>query len=155
MRISVIFTLFLISSSILAAEPSSNPPSTTEVKIPAAVTEAVQSLFKEHFQIAPSPIDGFYEVVVEGKDILYLTQDGVHIVSGNIYQIKPRENLTDKRRTELAEAFKPKRKELIDSVPETEMVVFSLPKVKRNILSMYSPMSIVAIVPKSIWKSPN
>jgi thiol:disulfide interchange protein DsbC len=67
--------------------------------------------------LRPSPIPGLYEFV-EGAEISYLTSDGKFFIDGNIYDMDSRENLTEAQRTKARAA-------LINSVPESQMVIFS------------------------------
>ncbi|MDM8559792.1 thioredoxin fold domain-containing protein [Candidatus Parabeggiatoa sp. HSG14] len=148
MRTYLMLALLIMSSSVLAADKSSpfsavadesTPPATTEAQIPAVVTDAAKLLFKgETFKIAPSPLKEFYEVVVNAKDVLYLTTDGRHVVSGSIFEVKTRNNLTKIRHDELLEAFKPQRKQAIDSVPEKEMVVFAPEKETKHTINVFT-----------------
>lgn len=73
-------------------------------------------------ELQPSPIDGLYEFS-QGADIAYVTRDGQYLLSGDLFEIKSRANLTDARR-------KVARQRLIDAVPESEMVVFGAPNAK-------------------------
>lgn len=66
---------------------------------------------------APTPIPGIVEVR-RGADIVYMSQDGKYVLTGDLYRVANHEDLTEVRRREL-------RRSLIDSVPESQMVVFS------------------------------
>jgi thiol:disulfide interchange protein DsbC len=116
--------------SLATADESTPFSATTEVpavvQVPAVVTEAAKRLFQgETFKISRSPIKGVYEVVVGGRNILYITKDGLHVVSGSIFEVDTRNNLTKMKQDQLITAFKPLRKQAIDNVPENEMVVFA------------------------------
>jgi thiol:disulfide interchange protein DsbC len=67
--------------------------------------------------LRPSPIPGIYEFV-QGAEISYLTADGKYFIDGNVYDMKSRDNLTEALRTHARVA-------LINSVPESEMLIFS------------------------------
>ena len=75
--------------------------------------------------IQPAPIEGLYEVMA-GTDLMYVTADGRHFISGPIVDLKTREDLTEPR---LAQA----RKQLIDAVGEEAMVVFGDKSAKHTI----------------------
>lgn len=66
---------------------------------------------------APTPIPGIVEVR-RGADIVYMSRDGKYVITGDLYAVGSHEDLTEVRRREL-------RRSLIDSVPESQMVVFS------------------------------
>ncbi len=64
-----------------------------------------------------TPIAGLYEFR-QGADLVYVTADGRYGISGDIYRVADKENLTETRRREL-------RLVLINAVPESSMVVFA------------------------------
>jgi len=67
----------------------------------------------------PTPIPGILEVR-RGADIVYMSRDGQYVFTGDLYQLASRTNLTEARRREL-------RTQLIDAVPESQMLIFSPP----------------------------
>jgi thiol:disulfide interchange protein DsbC len=67
--------------------------------------------------LRPSPIPGIYEFS-QGADVSYLTADGKYFLDGNVYDMSTRENLTEDLRTKARVA-------LINSVPESQMLIFS------------------------------
>ena len=75
--------------------------------------------------LRPSPIPGIYEFM-QGAEISYLTADGKYFIDGNLYDMKSRDNLTEALRTHARIA-------LINSVPESEMLIFSPPNPKYTI----------------------
>jgi len=75
--------------------------------------------------LRPSPIAGIYEFT-QGAEISYLTADGKYFIDGNLYDMKSRDNLTEELRTHARVA-------LINSVPESEMMIFSPPNPKYTI----------------------
>jgi thiol:disulfide interchange protein DsbC len=75
--------------------------------------------------LRPSPIAGIYEFT-QGAEISYLTADGKYFIDGNLYDMKSRDNLTEALRTRARVA-------LINSVPESEMMIFSPPNPKYTI----------------------
>jgi thiol:disulfide interchange protein DsbC len=75
--------------------------------------------------LRPSPIAGIYEFT-QGAEISYLTADGKYFIDGNLYDMKSRDNLTEALRTRARIA-------LINSIPESEMMIFSPPNPKYTI----------------------
>src|SRR5271170_4444343 len=67
--------------------------------------------------LRPTPIAGLYEFM-QGAEVSYLTADGKYFLDGNLYDMDSRENLTEARRMVARAA-------LINSVPESQMVIFS------------------------------
>lgn len=107
--------LLLLASGLVLASP--------EQKIRAALKEIAPEL--KITSIQPAPIKGLYEVMA-GTDLMYITADGRHFISGHIVDLKTRDDLTEPR---LAEA----RKRLIDAVGEDAMVVFGNKSAKHTI----------------------
>ncbi|HEY7930164.1 MAG TPA: DsbC family protein [Steroidobacteraceae bacterium] len=67
--------------------------------------------------VAPSPIPGIVEVR-RGADIVYMSKDGKYVLTGDLYRVDKHIDLTEQRRREL-------RRELIDALPESQMLVFA------------------------------
>ena len=64
-----------------------------------------------------SPIPGLWELA-RGADIVYITADGRFALAGDLYEIATDTNVSERRRRDV-------RLDLINSVPESQMVVFS------------------------------
>ena len=50
--------------------------------------------------VRPAPIPGLYEVLA-GSEVWYVTDDGQHLLEGNIYDLQTRHNLTEAARKEV------------------------------------------------------
>ncbi len=124
MRISMILALLALSLSVFASD---NPTSKAEQQVPDAVTVTAKNLFgkKASKKIAPAPVTGLYEVIVGNGDVLYISQDGRHIIAGRVFEAKTGQNLTQVRKNELLKQENPRRKKAMNAVDETEMVVFA------------------------------
>jgi thiol:disulfide interchange protein DsbC len=79
--------------------------------------------------LRPSPIPGIYEFS-QGADVSYLTADGKYFLDGNVYDMGTRENLTEERRAKARIA-------LINSVPESQMLIFS-PKKPQYTITVFT-----------------
>jgi thiol:disulfide interchange protein DsbC len=75
--------------------------------------------------LRPSPVPGIYEFT-QGADVSYITADGKFFLDGNLYDVQSRENLTESLRTKA-------RISMINSIPESEMLIFSPPNPKYTI----------------------
>jgi len=64
-----------------------------------------------------TPIQGIYEYA-KGTEIAYVTADGKYAISGDLYDLKSNDDLTEQHRREL-------RAKLIAAVPENQMLIFS------------------------------
>lgn len=104
-----------IATSVLAASP--------EQTIREMLEKTVPGIKISHIEAAP--IKGLYEVMV-GTDLMYVTGDGRYFVNGHIVDLKTREDLTEPR---LAVA----RKQLIDQLGESQMVIFGPADAKHTI----------------------
>lgn len=101
--------------------------------VPSAVREALAGLLNQDLQkatVVPAPIKGLYEVMIN-SEVLYITADGQHLVTGNIIEVKTRKNLTDSKRDVL-------RVKAIDTVDEKEMIVFAPEKETKYTVNVFT-----------------
>jgi thiol:disulfide interchange protein DsbC len=84
--------------------------------------------------VAPSPIPGLVEVR-RGSDIVYMSQDGKYVLTGDLYQVDKHIDLTEQRRRDL-------RRELIDALPESQMLVFA-PKRPKYTVTVFTDVDCV------------
>jgi thiol:disulfide interchange protein DsbC len=68
-------------------------------------------------ELRASAIPGMYELV-RGTDIAYVTSDGKYAISGDLYDLKANDNLTEVRRRDI-------RLQLLATVPESDMLIFA------------------------------
>lgn len=83
------------------------------------VREGMQKLVSGHpiTSISVSPIPGVYEVMV-GMDVFYVSADGKYLLSGKLFDIASRSDLTTPK-------LKRVKSEALDKVDEASMVIFS------------------------------
>lgn len=107
-RLIVVFLVFC-SQAAFALTPDEVAEKLTTLKIP--VTE-----------VRDSGVDGLYEVLVTGGQSLFVTTDGSHLLTGDLFQVTNSGfvNQTEVRRNAW-------RKDLMDGLKESEMVVFAPP----------------------------
>lgn len=85
--------------------------------VPAAVVDAVNSLFTQApDKIEPAPMPGFYQVSF-GSQLYYVSRDGRYLIAGSIYDVASKRNLTE-------EGQNGGRAKLMGTLEETGMVVF-------------------------------
>jgi len=106
-----------VAPSADAAEPPAGAVS------PVAAPPGAQRAMPD--AVARTPIPGMVEVR-RGADIVYMSQDGKYVITGDLYRVANHEDLTEVRRREL-------RRQLIDALPESDMVVFSPPQPKYTV----------------------
>ena len=75
--------------------------------------------------VATSPIPGVYEVTMGGL-IVYVSEDGKYLLSGNVYDLDTQMNLTATRRNQA-------RAKALAAVSESEMIVFGPPNAKMTV----------------------
>lgn len=84
-------------------------------KIPGAKPEDIRT----------SPLPGMYEVML-GTSVGYISADGRYLISGDMFEIATRTNLTDIRKAET-------RRALMAGLKEDQMIIFAPAKVKHTI----------------------
>jgi thiol:disulfide interchange protein DsbC len=125
----VIAMLAVAAETMAPAPAAAAAPNSTAASLPqtqpesVAVTPAELAAVAAHVpgakpgDIRATPIPGIYEFR-QGADIVYVTADGRFGISGDIYRVADKHNLTESRRREL-------RLALISAIPESSMVVFA------------------------------
>jgi thiol:disulfide interchange protein DsbC len=107
------------SSGIIAAEPATkgaaDPRAVIAKKIPDVKLE----------DIRPAPIKGMYEVRM-GGDSLYVTADGRYVISGDLFDLDTRANLTEEGRAV-------ERRSALAKLDEREMIVFAPAKTEHTV----------------------
>jgi thiol:disulfide interchange protein DsbC len=81
----------------------------------AAIVKKIDGIKLEDVRL--TPVDGIFEVT-HGSEISYSSSDGRYVIIGDMIDVDKDANLTENRRRVI-------RTRLIDSVPESEMLVFS------------------------------
>lgn len=81
-----------------AAARGDAPPSAVQASVRKAIGEVSPGAKVD--SIHPSPITGLYEVRSEGA-VVYVSSDGKHLISGDLYDVRSRKNLTDLARAEV------------------------------------------------------
>jgi len=111
--------LVAIASSAIAAEPATKAPADPRVEIakkfPGSKAE----------DIRPSPIKGMFEVRM-GGDVAYVSAEGRYLISGDMFDIESRTNLTETGRAD-------ERRKLLAKLDEKDMIVFAPATTKHTI----------------------
>jgi thiol:disulfide interchange protein DsbC len=130
---ALLLSMSLLTAVAMSATPPPQPaPAADDNAQSAAVSaETLRNVAKAAGEgvkpedIRPTALPGIFEMR-RGGDILYVSQDGKYVFTGDLFKVAGRVNLTEARRSEL-------RRELIDAIPESKMVVFSPPAPKYTI----------------------
>ena len=67
--------------------------------------------------IHDSPLPGMYEIVLD-SDVVYISRDGSFLIQGDVFDLRGRQNLTERRRTQA-------RADILAGVDPESMIVFS------------------------------
>jgi thiol:disulfide interchange protein DsbC len=107
-RLFVAALIALASTTALAADPAED-----------TVRSAIRTLVPDANidSVGKSQLPGFYEVVLQGQ-VLYVSADGKYLMSGSLWDIAAKRDLTDARRAGL-------RKQVLDTVGTEKRIVFA------------------------------
>ena len=112
----------------VAANPVSAPAAPTGKTDPRAdIVKKIDGLKLEDVRM--TPVNGIYEIT-RGSEISYTTSDGRYVILGDMVDIDGDQNLSENRRRTI-------RQRLIDTVPESEMLVFS-PKNPKYTITVFT-----------------
>jgi thiol:disulfide interchange protein DsbC len=129
----------IASTAAFSQVPASNPvipaakPAVTAVTATAgadpraAIAKKIDGIKAEDVRI--SPVNGLYEIS-RGAQIGYASSDGRYVVLGDMIDMDSNANLSESRRRAIREG-------LIDTVPESEMIVFS-PKDPKYTITVFT-----------------
>jgi len=127
--LSVLLAALLSAGSAVIAQTQQAPPKGAKsediraqlaAKLPGAKPEDVR----------PSAIPGMYEIAL-GSSIGYISADGKYLISGDLYEIASKNNLTENRRTE-------SRVKLMASLKDSDMIVFSPVTPPKHIITVFT-----------------
>jgi thiol:disulfide interchange protein DsbC len=110
MRAFVISTLLALASVASAADQPAAAPDTR-----AAIAKKFPGVKAD--DVKPSPIPGMYEVSI-GADTAYVSADAKYVISGDLYEIDSRINLTEAGRATA-------RSKALAKLDERDMIVFA------------------------------
>lgn len=122
---TLLFSLCLISLPVVGAEDKKSDSQTMDAAL-AKASENIKSRLKISrpglaiLEIRPSPIPGFYQVLMEIGQVFYFSEDGKHFFTGDLYEVKLEglANVSEEGRTQ-------ERKAIVDGLDESKMLVFS------------------------------
>lgn len=103
--------------------PKAVPKAAAKADIRAELAAKIPGAKPE--DIRPSPLPGIYEVML-GTSAGYISADGRYLISGDLFEIDTRTNLTDIRKAET-------RRALMANLKEDQMIIFAPAKVKHTI----------------------
>lgn len=95
----------------------------TQTRIKESIKELVQGTTIE--SIAESKVPGFYEVTLGGQ-VVYVSHDGKYLLSGALWDVPGKKNLTDLRYAEI-------RKSALSGVGKDKRIVFAAKEPKHTV----------------------
>ena len=124
MRKSCLFLLMAIAMPALSADPATkaavgDPRAEIIKKFPGSKVE----------DIRPSPIKGVFEISL-GGDVAYVSADGRYLISGDMFDIDSRTNLTETGRADT-------RRKLLAKLDEKDMIVFA-PETAKHTITVFT-----------------
>lgn len=102
-------------------------PAAPGADVRAELARRIPGSRAEDFKVSPVP--GIYELA-RGSDIVYVTADGKYAFAGDLFDIGSDTNVSERRRRDL-------RVQLMNGVPESQMVVFS-PKEPKYTVTVFT-----------------
>jgi thiol:disulfide interchange protein DsbC len=130
LRISLVLVALCSGAALaqtgVAANPVAAPaPKTNDAR--AAIAKKLEGLKVEDVRI--SPVNGVFEVT-RGSDVSYVSSDGRYAIVGDMIDLDSDANLSENRRRGI-------RQRMLETVPESEMVVFS-PKDPKYTITVFT-----------------
>jgi thiol:disulfide interchange protein DsbC len=125
MRVKKLVGLFLLSMMI------GMPLQAAEVEMPAAVKSRLTKIFgSQPDSVRKSPVDGMLEATY-GTELFYISDDGRYLVKGEMFDLKDRTNLTQKR---LSKA----RLKLMDTVDKSDMITYKAKGKEKHAITVFT-----------------
>lgn len=129
MRAILLLAVILFSGEGIYAESdaaSASVAASDDAKALAMASEKIRARLKISrpalgiIEIRASPIDGFYEALMEIGQVFYFSGDGSHFFTGDLYEVKLNglSNVSENARTQ-------ERKDIIAGLDESDMLIFS------------------------------
>jgi thiol:disulfide interchange protein DsbC len=114
------------AQSAAAPAPAPNAPA-AKVDPRAAIVKKVEGLKLEDVRM--TPVNGVYEITRD-SEVSYVSSDGRYAFFGDLYDLDADDNLSETRRRGI-------RARIIETVPESEMVVYS-PKDPKYTITVFT-----------------
>jgi thiol:disulfide interchange protein DsbC len=131
LHLSVAFLAVSLLSGVASAQTgaAANPVTAPAAKGDprADIVKKIDGLKLEDVRM--TPVNGIYEIT-RGSEISYTTGDGRYVIIGDMIDIDSDQNLSENRRRTI-------RQRLIDTVPESEMLVFG-PKNPKYTITVFT-----------------
>jgi len=115
--------LIILATGVAVAETASKADQEELKLIRADLTKRFPGIPEE--AISLTPIDGLLQIT-NGVEVFYISNDGRYLVQGSIIDVPGKRNLTEEVQTELRAGY-------MESLPKSEMIIFSPEKPKHTV----------------------
>ncbi|MDH5785629.1 MAG: DsbC family protein [Chromatiales bacterium] len=137
--IAILFVMVIIfaarsepATAVLQPATSKNIPSSVDLEL---VNSRLAAAFNaKPDSVAASPLPGFLEVTF-GSELFYVSEDGSHLINGEVFDLVSLDNLTEERRAV-------DRKKILAMIPEETMIVYRAPD-EKYLLSVFTDIDCV------------
>ncbi len=137
--IAVLRVRFLVAIILLAGGITVRAESVAIAAVDETVSKTIIALLKsarpelDYSDVAPSPVEGMYQVQVVGGPVLYITKNGQYFFDGELYEVTPN------RFVNLSEAaMNQTRKKLLAELDIGDMIVFSPAGPTKGVISVFT-----------------
>lgn len=96
-RLATLCGALLVGASLMASDVATAQPVSTDTQALSGIVERLTGAKVE--AIAPSPVAGLFEVIVNGN-ILYIDSTGNYLVNGHLVDVATRTSITERRKQE-------------------------------------------------------
>jgi thiol:disulfide interchange protein DsbC len=127
MSTSSIRLIFALAALISGAALAQTVPAAAKPDPRAAIASKIEGLQIEDVRI--SPVTGIYEITRD-SNVSYVSSDGRYAIVGDMVDLDSNANLSENRRRTI-------RSRMIETIPESEMVVFS-PKDPKYTITVFT-----------------
>jgi len=108
-------------------------------EVPTDISDSIVKQLKaaradlDYQVVSPAPLDGFYEVQVQGGPMLYVSADGKYFFDGSLYQVRPGQfvNIRDLR-------LNARRQEIFADRDTSDMIIFKPTGDSKAIINVFT-----------------
>jgi thiol:disulfide interchange protein DsbC len=107
---------FQVAALVVASMQGALAQDEAEGKIRAALKDLAPNIKVN--EVRKAAVEGFYEVIVQDSQIVYVSADGRYLLQGSLFEIPTKSDLTEARRADL-------RLNLLARAPSNQRIIFA------------------------------
>lgn len=138
MKISILLAVSLMFSAVLSSAVFASDEDAAIQMISEKVLRQIQSDRPdlEFGEVKASPLEGYYEFSIGNRQTIYVSEDGAHFFSGELYFSESERfvNATEMARSK-------ERTELLAAVPDSEMIIFSPEGETKAVMNVFTDVT--------------